>query len=167
MSATANTPRKGALLAALLGRLSRSLRAGVGAARGVPGDTPPAPQAEPVDYARIEQIVRGVAEEIWQRRSDLSVVMHDIALRDSARFVIDQIPLHLGKTHYDLRRDAVLAAPQGLFMEFGVWKGAWLGQMAQVRQVPFYGFDSFEGLPQPWSLYQAGEFDLAGDQPEM
>jgi hypothetical protein len=93
--------------------------------------------------------------------------MQEVALQDSARFVIDNIPLHLGKTHYELRRDAVLAAPDGLFMEFGVWKGAWLRQIAEVRAVPFFGFDSFEGLPEPWSLYQAGEFDLHGDLPEM
>jgi hypothetical protein len=147
--------------------LLRSLRAGVAAVRDVPGEIGSAPQVEAVDYARIEQIVRGIAEEMWQRRSDLSVVMQDVALRDSARFVIDHIPLHLGKTHYELRRDAVLAAPDGLFMEFGVWKGAWLSQMAAVRDVPFYGFDSFEGLPEPWSVYQAGEFDLGGDKPPM
>jgi hypothetical protein len=39
--------------------------------------------------------------------------------------------------------------------------------MADVREVPFYGFDSFEGLPEAWSLYEAGEFDLGGEQPEM
>ncbi len=112
-------------------------------------------------------MIRDVAEEMWQRRTDLSLVMQQVALRDSARFVIDHIPLHLGKSHYELRRDAVLAAPSGLFMEFGVWKGAWLRQMAEIRDVPFYGFDSFEGLPEPWSFSQAGHFDLGGSEPEL
>jgi hypothetical protein len=151
----------------LLGRLARSLRVGVAAALDVPGEMTRPPQVEAVDYVRIEQIVRDVAEEIWRRQSDISVVLQDIALRDSARFVLDNIPLHLGKTHYELRRDAVLAAPEGLFMEFGVWKGAWLRQMAEVRGVHFYGFDSFEGLPEPWSFNKAGQFDLGGDEPEM
>jgi len=52
-------------------------------------------------------------------------------------------------------------------MEFGVWKGAWLSQMAAIREVPFYGFDSFEGLPEPWAFHEAGQFDLGGDLPEM
>lgn len=170
---TARAPSERTGFASLLGRAARSLRAGVAAARNSESDTTgqqidaARPQMEPVDYARIEQIVRTVAEELWQRRSDLGVVMQEIALRESAEFVIDQIPLHLGKTHYELRRDAVLNAPEGLFMEFGVWQGAWLRQMAQVRDVPFYGFDSFEGLPAPWSVYQAGQFDLGGDQPAM
>jgi hypothetical protein len=155
------------MLSAPLRRLARSLRAGVAAGRSSFNGAAPSPQAEVIDYARIEQMVRTVADEFWQRRSDLGVVMQDVALRDSARFVIEHIPLHLGKTHYELRRDAVLAAPEGLFMEFGVWKGAWLRQMAAVRDVAFYGFDSFEGLPEPWSLYEAGEFDLGGDLPEM
>jgi hypothetical protein len=124
--------------------------------------------AEGIDYGRVEQIVRTVAEDMWKRRSDLNIVLQDIALRDSAQFVLDHIPLHLGKTHYELRRDAVLAAPsEGLFMEFGVWEGSWLRQMAAVRDVPFYGFDSFEGLPESWSLYKAGMFDLEGALPEM
>jgi Macrocin-O-methyltransferase (TylF) len=151
----------------LLGRLARSLRAAAAAARDAPEKITPPLQVETVDYVRIEQIVRAVAEELWQRRSDLSVVLQETALRDSAQFVIDHIPLHLGKTHYDLRRDAVLAAPEGLFMEFGVWTGTWLRQMAQIRDVPFYGFDSFEGLPEPWSVHKAGQFDLSGEQPEM
>lgn len=167
---------RSARAAVQLGRAARSLRAGLATARreamGNPDDaaradaSAPAP-VEGVNYARVEQIVRTVAEEIWQRRSDLNVALQDIALRDSARFVLDNIPLHLGKTHYELRRDAVLAAPEGLFMEFGVWKGSWLRQMAEVRDVQFYGFDSFEGLPESWSLYKAGMFDLEGDLPEM
>jgi Macrocin-O-methyltransferase (TylF) len=154
-----------------LARLIHSLRAGVASALNASRDVSRAPTAERVvehvDYERVEQIVRSVAEEMWARRSELNVVLQEIALRDSAQFVIDQIPLHLGKTHYELRRDAVLAAPDGLFMEFGVWKGAWLSQMAAIRDVPFYGFDSFEGLPEPWAFHEAGQFDLGGDLPEM
>jgi macrocin-O-methyltransferase TylF-like protien len=154
-----------------LARLIHSLRAGVAGALSASRDVPAAPTVEHVvehvDYERVEQIVRSVAEEIWARKSDMSVALQEIALRDSAQFVLDQIPLHLGKTHYELRRDAILAAPDGLFMEFGVWKGAWLSEMAAIREVPFYGFDSFEGLPEPWAFHEAGQFDLGGDLPEM
>ncbi|HEX4011441.1 MAG TPA: class I SAM-dependent methyltransferase [Solirubrobacteraceae bacterium] len=147
-------------------RLARSLRARAGRARAAYRTPAQAPVA-PVDYERIEQMIRQVAEELWQRRSDMNAVMQDIALRDSAQFVLDHIPLHLGKTHYELRRDAVLAAPDGLFLEFGVWTGSWLRQMAAVRPVQFCGFDSFEGLPEAWSTLKAGEFDLGGQLPDM
>jgi hypothetical protein len=167
MSATIKPSSKRTRRSPLLGRLARSLRAGAAAARNAPDEVTPSLQVETVDYARIEQIIRGVAEEMWQRRSDLNVVLQETALRESAQFVIDHIPLHLGKTHYELRRDAVLAAPEGLFMEFGVWTGAWLRQIAQIREVPFYGFDSFEGLPEPWSTHKAGQFDVGGELPDM
>jgi hypothetical protein len=146
--------------------LARSLRGMAGRARASYRAPAQAPLA-PVDYERIERMIRQVSEEMWQRRSDMNVVMNDIALRDSARFVLEHIPLHLGKTHYELRRDAVLAAPEGLFLEFGVWTGSWLRQMAAVRPVHFFGFDSFEGLPEAWSTLKAGEFDLGGQLPEM
>jgi hypothetical protein len=119
-------------------------------------------------YERIEAIVRQVAEEVYDRQWSMRHQLRAASAADSARFVLENIPLHLAKSHYDLRRDAVLAAPPGgLFLEFGVWKGNWLRQMAAVRDVQFFGFDSFEGLPEAWSTRQAGTFDLGGEPPEM
>jgi hypothetical protein len=127
-----------------------------------------APPAPGIDYARIEAIVREVAEELYQRQWSMPHLLRTTSGAESARFVLEHIPLHLAKSHYDLRRDAVLAAPeQGLFLEFGVWQGSWLRQMAVVRDVTFHGFDSFEGLPEPWSIYGKGFFDLKGELPEM
>lgn len=128
----------------------------------------PTPAAEPVDYARIEQMIRTVADEVYERQWGMRHQLRATSAAESARFVLDNIPLSLGKSHGDLRRDAVLGAEgDGLFMEFGVWQGNWLRQMAAARDVPFYGFDSFEGLPEDWSIYQAGYFDLGGQLPEM
>jgi hypothetical protein len=44
-----------------------------------------------------------------------------------------------------------LTAPEGLVLEFGVWKGMSLRHLAN-RLAPrkVYGFDSFEGLPEAW-----------------
>jgi hypothetical protein len=126
------------------------------------------PARAEVDYARIETIVRQVAEEVYDRRWSMYHQLRATSAADSARFVLDNIPLHLGKSHYDLRTDAVVAAPDGgLFLELGVWQGSWLRQMAAVRDVPFYGFDSFEGLPEPWSVFGSGYFDLGGALPDM
>lgn len=80
-------------------------------------------------------------------------------------------------TFYDLR-DLVLAAPMvcstrgeiwhryltgitvGQALEFGVWNGRSINYMAEVRpDALFTGFDSFEGLPEPWVRgHQAGHF---------
>jgi hypothetical protein len=123
---------------------------------------------EPVDYERIEAIARSVAEDVYHRQWSMAHQLRSVSAAESARFVLENIPLHLAKSHYELRRDAVTAAPAGgLFLEFGVWQGSWLRQMAALRDERFYGFDSFEGLPEPWSVYGAGTFDTGGVLPDM
>jgi hypothetical protein len=153
-------------------RLSAALRARARATRIAvreqPAESPLQPASLQVDYDRIEAMVRQVAEEVYQRRWSMPHLLRTASAAESAAFVRDNIPLHLSKGHYELRRDAVLEAHEhGLFLEFGVWQGSWLRQMAAVRDVRFYGFDSFEGLPEPWSVFDKGYFDLAGQLPPM
>jgi Macrocin-O-methyltransferase (TylF) len=152
--------------------MAARLRAATRALAGPVRDTPPLPAAataaDPVDYERIEAIVRRNVEEYYERTWSMRHQLRQQSAAESARFVFDHIPLALGKSHGELRRDAVLAAePDGLFCEFGVWRGHWLREMAAVRDVRFYGFDSFEGLPEDWSTYQKGFFDLGGQLPDM
>lgn len=46
------------------------------------------------------------------------------------------------------------ACPQGLFLEFGVFRGNSINQIAKLHpEKTIYGFDSFEGLPEAWSGY--------------
>jgi hypothetical protein len=55
---------------------------------------------------------------------------------------------------------------QGLFLEFGVATGRTISHIAKVTQTQIFGFDSFEGLPEPWrSGYPAGAF--AGPAPRV
>lgn len=80
-------------------------------------------------------------------------------------------------TFYDLK-DRIQAAPHecstrgeiwhrylsgittGQALEFGVWNGRSINYMAEVRpDALFHGFDSFEGLPEPWVRgHPAGHF---------
>ena len=47
----------------------------------------------------------------------------------------------------------VIQSPQGYCMEFGVWEGKSINYMAKKRpDITFYGFDSFEGLPEDWNM---------------
>jgi hypothetical protein len=86
----------------------------------------------------------------------------------SSLFILDNIPLPLGKTHGLLRHDAIRSAPAGLHCEFGTWKGAWITEFAKnFPDRRFYGFDSFEGLPEEWSTLQSGYFDLKGELPAV
>lgn len=55
----------------------------------------------------------------------------------------------------------------GLNMEFGVFQGESIRYLAGVSDQMFYGFDSFEGLPEYWVAgHKAGTFDQGGAIPE-
>jgi len=61
------------------------------------------------------------------------------------------------------------------YLEFGVWKGASLEAWASINTNEtsrFYGFDSFEGLPEEWShafgaAARKGDFGLDGKAPTI
>jgi hypothetical protein len=54
----------------------------------------------------------------------------------------------------------------GLIMEFGVFDGGSLKQIAAATQQEVHGFDSFEGLPEDWTHFQKkGRFSLSGTPP--
>ena len=55
-------------------------------------------------------------------------------------------------------------ARDGLHLEFGVYKGDWINRLAELApDVTWYGFDSFEGLPEAWTLgAKKGAFSIDG-----
>lgn len=60
--------------------------------------------------------------------------------------------------------------PEGptMWLEFGVWKGDSMRYFARLDRHPdsvFYGFDSFEGLPEDWRGMEAARFDVKGTPP--
>jgi hypothetical protein len=71
----------------------------------------------------------------------------------------DRIPLH--RWALSQRRD------DGLFLEFGVYKGDSINRFAGFKpNVTFYGFDTFSGLPETWNLgAKAGAIDAGGRPP--
>ena len=89
----------------------------------------------------------------------------------AADFVTTHMPdaLYCGGK-FDLLTYAVQQAPPGLALEFGVFKGTTINHLA--RQVPerhFYGFDSFEGLPEHWTgaRYSPVNFNRRGKKPKV
>lgn len=61
------------------------------------------------------------------------------------------------------------ANPNGLILEFGVFKGRTINQIAKFfhpRDV--FGFDSFQGLPEDWREgYEKGKFSTDGELPKV
>jgi len=58
---------------------------------------------------------------------------------------------------------------QGMILEFGVFKGRTITEIARQTRQTVYGFDSFEGLPEAWSGFKhpAGYFSLGGEMPPV
>ena len=93
----------------------------------------------------------------WLRDIDFGLRLR--AILDSARFIEENIPLHKRFDPFALRKKALELAPRnGLLMEFGVAKGMWINRLASWTDRRIFGFDSFDGLPEPWSFRPAGFF---------
>lgn len=72
------------------------------------------------------------------------------------------------KTRQELFQACLQAVTlKGLYLEFGTYKGDSINMLAKYRSSQhFYGFDSFEGLPETWTTdSKKGMFDLAGKLP--
>lgn len=82
-------------------------------------------------------------------------------LRDAAGF----------KTRLALHRAMLreVRHPDGLHLEFGVYKGDSINHFAELAPgATWYGFDSFEGLPEAWTLgAKAGAFSIGGHLPPV
>ena len=72
-----------------------------------------------------------------------------------------------GALHRALIRE--IAGKPGLRMEFGVYKADSINRFAEMTPgVTWYGFDSFEGLPEAWTLgAKAGAFSIGGKLPPV
>jgi hypothetical protein len=91
--------------------------------------------------------------------------------RDSARYLSENAELH---KVFDTREALLdhclgLIPDDGMILEFGVYRGHSLRQIGERlphRQV--FGFDSFEGLPEPWIFNPTGIFsDANGELPQV
>jgi hypothetical protein len=108
-------------------------------------------------------------ETLYEFSRDTLLMLQLLAGLRSAEFLWDNVPLHLGKSHRDLRVGAVEAAPPGgLLIELGVWQGRWINELARTfPDLRFHGLDSFEGLSQGWALQPPGHFSNAGELPSV
>lgn len=121
------------------------------------------------DRALIKALVReAIKEQVNEYARNVSKLFGIVEGVRSAMHVLDEMPIAKAKSHGDLRVDAILAAPEGVCLEFGVWKGDWLTALAtRFPERRFVGFDSFEGLPDDWGRFKKGYFDTGGVMPDV
>ena len=97
-------------------------------------------------------------------------LLHSIeGAKSSARFEKEHLKdTPFFKSRKDLFNACLeVADPKGLYLEFGTYKGDSINLLARLcPQLHFYGFDSFEGLPETWTTdSKKGMFDLHGRLP--
>jgi len=57
--------------------------------------------------------------------------------------------------------------PEGLVMEFGVFNGKSIRQIAALTTGAVHGFDSFEGIPEDWNHETSGSYSTQGIIPDV
>ena len=110
----------------------------------------------------LKSLIREVLEEAYFDDSyNIARAIQRQARDDSASWLLATIPLEKRfQDRYALMQACLEIAPsEGLLLEFGVYKGnsvRFIGEKVSPR--PVFGFDSFEGLNEPWIYEQAGSF---------
>jgi Methyltransferase domain len=97
------------------------------------------------------------------------IIEHLLAKVESAKLIQESMPGAQDlKTRWNLLDYSIKnVSVDGLWMEFGVYKGKSIRKIAEQSKAEIFGFDSFEGLPQDWILsYKKGDFSLKGCMPE-
>jgi predicted O-methyltransferase YrrM len=128
----------------------------------------------------IDRVIGSVMRRItyhwheWPWRDPGAALRNELQRRATlaaADFVMTRMPdaLYCG-TKLDLLTYSIQQAPEGLALEFGVFKGTTISHLA--RQAPnrcFFGFDSFAGLPEHWAgaRYSPVNFDRGGRKPRV
>jgi len=59
------------------------------------------------------------------------------------------------------------ARTDGLVLEFGVYHGTSINQIAALTDATVHGFDSFQGIPQAWNSEPAGSYSTEGELPTV
>jgi Macrocin-O-methyltransferase (TylF) len=124
--------------------------------------------AMPQIKAYAKQKVYSVVRNMLRANSkDIEGQMNRIAGEQTARFVMENMPKvktfrdRFALMDYSLQ--SVDPKMDGLYCEFGVWRGATINYIASRTDHTIHGFDSFEGLPEDWrSGYYKGTFDVDG-----
>jgi len=130
--------------------------------------------------ARLKQKIRGFFIDISEtalsnilikrKRFDVETIAHLLATVESAKLRLESMPAAQNLvTRFNLLDYAIKnVSIDGLWLEFGVYKGKSLKRIADQTAAAVFGFDSFEGLPKDWILsYRQGDFSLNGNAPEQ
>lgn len=77
------------------------------------------------------------------------------------------LPLIHGTASQTFKFAIAHATVDGLVLEFGVFNGKSIRQIAALVNGPVHGFDSFAGIPEDWNHETSGSYSTAGHLPSV
>jgi hypothetical protein len=153
--------------------------AGLLAARGLTESSPaPSPKGHRRPWHR--RLMSSILDRVARRVASVhanQIYYHDsarrlVALAEGAEYAARNMrdAVATPYTEVVLLQGLKLAPAEGLFAEFGVWRGSTINKIAECvgEFTTVHGFDSFEGLPEDWhGPYRRGLFQMDGRLPEV
>lgn len=111
----------------------------------------------------------------YRYRYNIFDSIHKEATKDSVKYICEKAPnsVMLGNRKQLLKfalKEYVKNSEykDKLFLEFGTYKGELINFCSSlIPEAKFYGFDSFEGLPESFSIWKRGRFDIKGKLPKV
>ena len=79
----------------------------------------------------------------------------------------NKLPPIIGSSIQAFKLGIDAAIVDGMVLEFGVWFGTSIRQIASLVKQDVHGFDSFEGLPESWHDNPAGSYSTKGVMPSV
>jgi len=112
----------------------------------------------------VTNVVKGVLDE---GAMDVRRRMNSIACEQTALFVMEHMPKVPAFSDkfalLDHSLESIDSRLDGLYCEFGVYKGKTINHIASRTNHTIHGFDSFEGLPETWRTgLPKGAFKMSG-----
>ena len=115
----------------------------------------------------MERLVREQVESALSAQLTIAQSRKRLATESTARFIEQTLPLAPAfPSKFELLTfciNELKKGPDGLYCEFGVYKGTTINHIASLTDKQVHGFDSFEGLPEDWREgFRKGFFAMTG-----
>jgi predicted O-methyltransferase YrrM len=123
-----------------------------------------------VHHAATDAVTQALESSLEAEASNIRRQLQRRALESSASYVLENLPLERRFDHRDqlLGFCARVAPCEGLVLEFGVYYGQSIKFLAAcLPDRTIHGFDSFEGLAEPWIDFAPGLFNMDGQLPSV
>ncbi len=120
--------------------------------------------------SNLEQRLNYLLDKNPRTPENLFHAVCEVAQTQTVAFITENLKKAICITNYEefLTYAVENITVEGNILEFGVFTGYSINYMSSKKEeMKFYGFDSFEGLPEVWEGYHSFDFNMNGNMPEV